>query len=499
MAWLIAGAHSLHVEAFFCRQPDENHAEFYRFLLEHNARMYGVHFALDPVGDVYLVGRLPLAAISVSEVDRLLGCVLSYADDTFDQALMIGLRVRHQEGVRLAGQARREPGQPAGLWPADRRREGRARLGEGSASGLAVRSYGPDQPGHGLGRLLDLGLRVRPALLDGLGHAVAEMVLQQPDSDRLQRTGRCRYLGQHVDAVGVILDHPLQAADLALDTAQPLEVGILILGVSVHALTVHAVMAFRLPRQYRTKAAAKEGHHGPARPADRREGPRSGHAQNQPRPPPRRPRRPGEAGCVVSTSAVARDTFEVFGTTAVLLVTDPRTLVQARGIADELAADVDLACSRFRPDSELARLNAAGGKPIAISEMFADLLAAALRAAKLTGGDIDPTCGRALTGLGYDRDFADVKAAGDGAPRLTGSVGPLPGWGNVHLDSEGRRAWLDHGVQIDLARHSQGVGVRPVRGADGRPARLRRPRQPGRRCSGRRPAAAGQLADQGHR
>ena len=61
MAWLIAGTHSLHVEAFFCRQPDENHAEFYRFLLEHNARMYGVHFALDPVGDVYLVGRLPLA------------------------------------------------------------------------------------------------------------------------------------------------------------------------------------------------------------------------------------------------------------------------------------------------------------------------------------------------------------------------------------------------------------------------------------------------------
>jgi len=90
MAWLIAGAHSLHVEAFFCRQPDESHAAFYRFLLEHNARMYGVHFALDPTGDVYLVGRLPLEAISAAEVDRLLGCVLSYADDTFDQALMIG-------------------------------------------------------------------------------------------------------------------------------------------------------------------------------------------------------------------------------------------------------------------------------------------------------------------------------------------------------------------------------------------------------------------------
>ena len=90
MTWLIVGAHSLHVEAFFCRKPDENHAEFYRYLLERGSRMYGVHFALDPVGDVYLVGRLPLASVATDEIDRLLGCVLSYADDTFDQALMIG-------------------------------------------------------------------------------------------------------------------------------------------------------------------------------------------------------------------------------------------------------------------------------------------------------------------------------------------------------------------------------------------------------------------------
>jgi FAD:protein FMN transferase len=149
-------------------------------------------------------------------------------------------------------------------------------------------------------------------------------------------------------------------------------------------------------------------------------------------------------------STSARDSFEVFGTMAVLLVTDSRALGQARAIADKVLADVDLACSRFRPDSELAHLNAAGGKPLSISPTFAELLAAALRAAKLTGGDVDPTCARALTGLGYDRDFAAVKAAGDAAPRLTGSVGPLPGWRNVHLDGSGRRAWLDHGVQIDL-------------------------------------------------
>ncbi len=90
MTWLIAGAHSLHVEAFFCRQPDENHARFYRFLLERNGRMYGVHFAVDPQGDVYLVGRGPLSSVTAEEIDRLLGCVLTYSDENFNPALAIG-------------------------------------------------------------------------------------------------------------------------------------------------------------------------------------------------------------------------------------------------------------------------------------------------------------------------------------------------------------------------------------------------------------------------
>jgi hypothetical protein len=90
MAWLIAGEHSLQVEAFFCRQPDENHAAFYRFLLERSARMYGVHFALDRTGDVYLTGRLPLSAVSETDIDTLLGCVLTYSDEMFNEALRIG-------------------------------------------------------------------------------------------------------------------------------------------------------------------------------------------------------------------------------------------------------------------------------------------------------------------------------------------------------------------------------------------------------------------------
>ncbi|MBB6350276.1 YbjN domain-containing protein [Nonomuraea muscovyensis] len=90
MTWLIVGEQALHVEAFFCRKPDENHAEFYRWLLGKNGATYGVHFSVDSVGDVHLVGRVPLAAVTEEEVDRLLGCVLTYSDDWFDRALELG-------------------------------------------------------------------------------------------------------------------------------------------------------------------------------------------------------------------------------------------------------------------------------------------------------------------------------------------------------------------------------------------------------------------------
>jgi hypothetical protein len=92
MAWLIVGDHSLHIEAFFCRQPDENHAGFYRFLLEKSGRMYGMGFTLDEAGDVYLVGKVPLASISADEIDRLLGCALTYCDENFDRALELGFK-----------------------------------------------------------------------------------------------------------------------------------------------------------------------------------------------------------------------------------------------------------------------------------------------------------------------------------------------------------------------------------------------------------------------
>lgn len=90
LCWLVVGDHALLVEAFVMRRPDENHEKLYSLLLTRNARMYAVAWAIDKVGDVYLVGRLPLAAVTAAEVDRLLGAVLSYADDSFDTLLEIG-------------------------------------------------------------------------------------------------------------------------------------------------------------------------------------------------------------------------------------------------------------------------------------------------------------------------------------------------------------------------------------------------------------------------
>ncbi len=177
-------------------------------------------------------------------------------------------------------------------------------------------------------------------------------------------------------------------------------------------------------------------------------------------------------------TALASDSFGVFGTTAVLVVTDQAALGAARAIADAELAAVDLACSRFRPDSELSRLNSSGGELTAVSELFAALIAEALRAAELTDGDVDPTCGQALISAGYDRDFAELRA-GDRAvrqgprpppgpcrppgprrppgPSLPAGHGrpasrpaPVPGWRSVWLDPARPAARLARGAQLDL-------------------------------------------------
>lgn len=163
----------------------------------------------------------------------------------------------------------------------------------------------------------------------------------------------------------------------------------------------------------------------------------------------------GALKAIEANAAAATDTFSVFGTTATLLVGEPATVAAARAIADAELAAVDLACSRFRPDSELSRLNAAAGAVTSVSELFAELVEAALRAARLTDGDVDPTCGQALASIGYDRDFALLQAAepeprGGHQRRQAMRPGRVPGWRNVQLDRGRRLVQLSNGAQLDL-------------------------------------------------
>ena len=87
---LDVGEHALGVHAFVCRNPDENHARVYRWLLERNLRMYAVAFAVDHAGDIYLDARLPLSSVTDDELDRLLGSVLAHADESFNAILELG-------------------------------------------------------------------------------------------------------------------------------------------------------------------------------------------------------------------------------------------------------------------------------------------------------------------------------------------------------------------------------------------------------------------------
>ena len=87
---LDVGTHALAVHAFVCRRPDENHERVYAWLLQRNLRLYGVSFALDRLGDIYLDARLPLSVLAHDELDRLLGTVLATADESFNTLLELG-------------------------------------------------------------------------------------------------------------------------------------------------------------------------------------------------------------------------------------------------------------------------------------------------------------------------------------------------------------------------------------------------------------------------
>ena len=139
--------------------------------------------------------------------------------------------------------------------------------------------------------------------------------------------------------------------------------------------------------------------------------------------------------------------WNAIGTTIRMVVTDPTKLGAAREILTDDLAALDAACSRFRGDSELIRLEASAGRPTRVSPLLGGAICAALRGARLTDGDLDPTLGRAMERLGYDRDFASLPVRG-GAIRVT--VRHVPQWRQIELDETSGLVTLPAGVRLDL-------------------------------------------------
>jgi len=158
--------------------------------------------------------------------------------------------------------------------------------------------------------------------------------------------------------------------------------------------------------------------------------------------------------------ATAFTAWQALGMLVQLVVTDPGQLDAARRLLADDLAELDLACSRFRPDSELSALGTAARDAtvpvtVTVSPLLAEAIAVSLRAASLTDGDVDPTVGGALSALGYDRDFRQVPATG---PALPGGIGVrvIPGWRSIRLDPASRRLTVPPGIQLDLGATVKG-------------------------------------------
>lgn len=108
----LVGRHSLSLNAFVIRHPDENEAGVHRWLLERNLKLYGVSYAVDRLGDIYVTARLPLAAVTPDEIDRLLGQVLEAADGAFNTLLELGFA----SSIRKEYAWRVSRGSPRATW-----------------------------------------------------------------------------------------------------------------------------------------------------------------------------------------------------------------------------------------------------------------------------------------------------------------------------------------------------------------------------------------------
>jgi thiamine biosynthesis lipoprotein len=157
----------------------------------------------------------------------------------------------------------------------------------------------------------------------------------------------------------------------------------------------------------------------------------------------------------VADEVIDQAGWRALGTSARVLVLDG-DLAAARAAVETVLEEVDLAYSRFRPDSELVAVNAAAGHSVRVSALLARAIAGALDAARRTGGAVDPTVGRAMRVIGYDRDFGLLE--GSDRP-LELHVAPVPGWSAVVLDLRALTVRLPRGVELDLGATGKGLAA----------------------------------------
>lgn len=154
------------------------------------------------------------------------------------------------------------------------------------------------------------------------------------------------------------------------------------------------------------------------------------------------------------SASLAAARWQALGTTASIVVVGA-DVAAARRAAEADLAEIDAACSRFRDDSELAAVNAARGRRVHVSPLFLDAVEVALRAARLTGGRVDPTVGRALVLAGYDRDFTSVR----GSRLRRVRAADVPGWRVVELDRAAATVRVPDGVTLDLGATAKALAA----------------------------------------
>jgi len=155
-------------------------------------------------------------------------------------------------------------------------------------------------------------------------------------------------------------------------------------------------------------------------------------------------------------SEPASATFPALGTTVTVLVTRGPRLTVARQALESQLDEIDRACSRFRSDSDLTRVNDGEGCRVRVAPLLITAVEVALRAARVTGGDVDPTVGEALRLVGYDRDFASVAREG---PPIQLRVGRVPGWQTVEVDRTRQTVRVPSGVLLDLGATAKALAA----------------------------------------